>query len=1044
LALIALVVCQTIDFHVTFRDFLNAGNSNGKGHIDFQNPCCAVVYGLVGSTLASDRTPVFGGSASGYISSAESFRTWFHDSDNLNRRYERWLPFTKSTSNPPVYSYVNNNFFPLDNVTDPVFNLAGQSNNFWFTMEMHTTFTYVGGEVFTFSGDDDVWVFINNKLVIDIGGVHGNTGQSINLDSLGLTKNTAYNFDFFFAERHTSGSNIEITTTIQLNPPPAPCTIDTDNDTIPDCRDNCPAVPNTDQSDCDFDGVGDVCDDKRLEYSFPFLSSFSYNVNPAADTSVAGSSGVAAYKPVSSTTNVTTVVNDPLPAGVIPNFALFLRTTFRNKASKNCPVWMQLSSTIGKSEVRYHLLVANTSATFEKSWDTIDLWYSFKNKPDSTFGSTTGAGANTLTFGSSDASCDSFVELGDVVGYLRYDMKAVVNSSYFYSQCKSNVSSCTYGTYRMNGYCACWSGAWGLSCTMGGAQPGNRTDPEPESVITDAWDPLTPQLDINYLFLDKTTMDNKNFYRNFTGHPTCKTVWPGKVYDLETTSPLSLDSAFFADQKLTMYVSQQFVDGRADGAVFLNYDDAAMWQNTTTKACVYPISPYITKEVRQCTDVWKFSIPWSIAKSCRWNITQEDAFLIYRGRVIVHTEEYVGINQWRLLVSVLRVKLRFQRYLKVETPEIGITNDKVQKAAITKQIVALTLGDPALIEIGTLLNWPFKLYNFTMSAFPGSVVESVVYSFDDCVGTYGTECRQYWRTSLNLKRDACKLDGSYALSYTLFCNEGSANNCSLNKNNPNDTGTIVNYKLQSENFCAEVTVDVGISGNIKSYENQSFADVKTSYIVNRRVFYLIKINSDLNVPNTPEGYDPLLSTTVVKFSKLDLVNVDIKLNQSFSIRVWDNYAATNWATTSQGIDYGTLCQKHTDRFAPNAGPLLTNSVGFSFIFTRAVAAVPKNGKLTLTVAATVQGTYTNLSKKRFTLQSGGSDKTSFVLDNDVQDDATDTTTPTTATTGGNPSTTTQQGNPTTTNTPVPVPSGNTANAFTIVVSFIAMLLCLLI
>jgi hypothetical protein len=296
-----------------------------------------------------------------------------------------------------------------------------------------------------------------------------------------------------------------------------------------------------------------------------------------------------------------------------------------------------------------------------------------------------------------------------------------------------------------------------------------------------------------------------------------------------------------------------------------------------------------------------------------------------------------------------------------------------------------------------------------------------------------------------LKRDACKLDGSYALSYTLFCNEGSANNCSLNKNNPADTATTVNFKLQSENFCAEVTVDVGISGNIRSYENQSFAVVKTSYIVNRRVFYLIKINSDLNVPNTPDGYDPNLSTTVVKFSKVDLVNVDIRYSNGTLLRIWDNYAAVNWTATSQGIDYGTLCQTHTDKLAPNAGPLLSNSIGFSFIFTRTVAAVPKNGKLTFTVAATVQGTYTNLQKKRFTLATDGKDKTSFNLDSDVTDD---TTVPT-DTTGANP-TTTQGGNPTTTNAGpttgnTPTPTGNnTGNSFTLIVSFLALLISLLI
>jgi fibro-slime domain-containing protein len=92
--------------------------------------------------------------------------------------------------------------------------------NFGFTMEMHRTFTYKSGQVFNFTGDDDVWVFINNKAVVNMGGIYGSGNASVKLDTLGLTEGTEYPFDFFYCERSVRGSNILITTNMLLFTPP--------------------------------------------------------------------------------------------------------------------------------------------------------------------------------------------------------------------------------------------------------------------------------------------------------------------------------------------------------------------------------------------------------------------------------------------------------------------------------------------------------------------------------------------------------------------------------------------------------------------------------------------------------------------------------------------------------------------------------------------------------------------------------------------------------------------------------------------------------
>ena len=111
---------------------------------------------------------------------------------------------------------------PAETVKNPFYdNLSGQGarggrHNFGFTMKIQAQFEYVPGQYFSFFGDDDVWVFINNRLVVDIGGQHAQEEGAVDLDTLGLTPGVTYPFHIFYAERHIYESNFKMLTSIDL------------------------------------------------------------------------------------------------------------------------------------------------------------------------------------------------------------------------------------------------------------------------------------------------------------------------------------------------------------------------------------------------------------------------------------------------------------------------------------------------------------------------------------------------------------------------------------------------------------------------------------------------------------------------------------------------------------------------------------------------------------------------------------------------------------------------------------------------------------
>jgi fibro-slime domain-containing protein len=281
---------------VIYRDFRFQNPTDFEPGVN--GPTGATV-GMVETDLDREGKPVFTGlSGLGvHVESQASFAEWYRTTAGVNHATAAKMALWKLASGAYVNRYGANGeqwkagidgnplFFPVDqdSFTPSSEQAAAQipefydpavpydvdssgnrrSHNFSFTSEVRYWFKYEAGNTYKldFVGDDDVWVFINRKLAVDLGGLHPPAPGSVTLDGTtaaklgGLQTGNVYEVAVFQAERQTTASSYKLTLT-GFNAAPTSC--------VPACGDGV-AVANEecdhgkDNSDTAYGGCTTAC-----------------------------------------------------------------------------------------------------------------------------------------------------------------------------------------------------------------------------------------------------------------------------------------------------------------------------------------------------------------------------------------------------------------------------------------------------------------------------------------------------------------------------------------------------------------------------------------------------------------------------------------------------------------------------------------------------------------------------------------------------------------------------------------------------------------